>query len=150
MQQKKKSAEPSKQTDYPLETLEFGQVQQYLSTLTVSESGRDCLLKAEPFQDIKTLEEALARVTDMCDLLSFDEPFPLHPFTDLKIPLQKAEVTGAFLQPGEINDILNCLVLSRMIDAYLNDRKEKYPRIHQYGSSCMPLPELEREITRAW
>ena len=123
-------------------------MQHYLSTLTVSESGRDYLLKAKPFQDIKTLEEALARVTDMCDLFSFDEPFPLHTFTDLEIPLQKAEVVGAFLQPGEINDILNCLVLSRMIDAYLKERKEKYPRIHHYIRDCMPLPGLEREIAR--
>jgi DNA mismatch repair protein MutS2 len=148
MQQKKKSVKPSNLTNYPLDTLEFGQIKKYLSTLAVSECGRDYLLKSDPYQDIRSLEDALSRVTEMRELIAFDEAFPLHHFSDLQIPLQKAEVVGAFLQPDEIKNILNCLVLSRQIVTYMNSRQEKYPRIHQYIGNCEPLPLLEMEITR--
>jgi DNA mismatch repair protein MutS2 len=148
MQQKTKSIKSSNLNDYPLDTLEFGQVKKYLSALAVSECGRDYILKSDPFRDIKSLEDALTRVAEMRELITFDEPFPLHSFTDLQNPLKKAEVVGAFLQPDEIKNILTCLVLSRQVVIYLNARQEKYPGIHQFIEDCEPLPLLEREITR--
>ncbi|MBN2104475.1 endonuclease MutS2 [bacterium] len=133
---------------YPLNILEFEQIRDKIMSLMVSESGREKFQEMGSFTDSAACQEALDQVTEMRSLIAYDETFPFYPFEDLRISFKKAEVAGAFLQPGELLVIQKLLVMSRQIIAYLKDREEKYPLICRHVKSLQAFPELEKEISR--
>lgn len=132
--------------NYPLTTLEFEQIRIHIAALTVSQSGQELLLSAEPFKDVNLLKESLDRITEMKALLSYDEVLPLQSFADLRISLKKAEVDGAFLQPGEFQDILVLMMMARQIHVFFESRPDKYPLVREQIKSLSVLSELEQQI----
>lgn len=126
--------------------LEWEAVFHEVSRYAVSPSGVQKLQSLPYFSDPERLEHELKRVTEMRDLLRYDDPFPLESFPDISSILHKANVSGAVLSPQEFLAVLQVLSLARKIHEYLKKRGEKYPTLHPLGMRLVPLEKLEREI----
>ena len=129
-------------------TLEFDTILERVSGLTVSVLGRERVLRLSPLTEADVLEKELGRVTEMRDLMAYDDPFPLHGFEDLRPYLETALVVGAFLQPREILEIKRFLTMIRQAKAYFVGKEEKYPLLDRIGGKIASLPELEKAIDR--
>lgn len=112
----------------------------------VSHSGVQKLQHLPFFTDPDALEQELKKVTEMRDLLRYDDPFPLESFPDILPILHKAKTSGAMLIPQEFLAIGQILSLSRKIRDYFKSRKEKYSFLIPFGMHLVPLEKLEHEI----
>ena len=91
-----------KKTDIAiLRILEFDSIYEKVLELTVSKVGSECIESLSLFTDNHLLKNELGRVTEMRDLLRFDDTIPLYSFSDIRPFLKRAEVEGAFLRPEE-------------------------------------------------
>ena len=114
-----------------------------------SETG-DERCRTLPFlSDPEVLRRELERVTEMRDLLSYDDPLPLRRFPNLLPTLKKSSVSGAFLNGRELLDVQDLLSLSRQILCYMEPRREKAPLVWEHALCLVPVEPLEREILSA-
>jgi len=131
-----------------IQALELGTILFRLSELTSSPPGREQVLGLAGCDNPEDLEKELGRVTEMRDLLSFDDPFPLHPFSDIEQSLKKMDVQGAFLKPEELLALKDILVIIRQVKAYLDQREKKYSRLQKMAKALPVWPDIEKEINR--
>ena len=131
-----------------IQALELGTILFRLSELTSSPPGREQVLGLAGCDNPEDLEKELGRVTEMRDLLAFDDPFPLHPFSDIEQSLKKMDVQGAFLKPEELLALKDILVIIRQVKAYLDQREKKYSRLQKMAKALPVWPDIEKEINR--
>ncbi len=134
--------------DAAAQTLELDSILTQVSGLTVSSLGREHIEGLVSFTDADDLKEELDRVTEMKDLLEFDDPFPLQGFEDVRTALKRAEIVGAFLDPKDFLNLHAILLMSRLIKKYFTERSEKYAALQKIVKNISPQPELEKEIDR--
>jgi DNA mismatch repair protein MutS2 len=130
-----------------IRVLELDTVLEKLSDYAYSEYGRQRLTELPFFDDPESLSAELQRITEMRDLIGFDDPFPLQPFPDLRSRLKKASVPGAFLSGPDLIDVHNVLQLSRIVRRYLEARREKYGLLFRIAERIVPMESIEKAIT---
>jgi len=128
--------------------LEFDVILERVSELACSDSGRELIGKLSPISNLEDLEEELGRVTEMKDVLVYDDPFPLQGFSDIRAILKRASVKGAFIGHEDFRELKRFLSVVRKIKDYLSSRAEKYPRLMKIGKGIVAIPELEKQIER--
>ena len=128
--------------------LELDVVLKKVSELSVSAVGKERIENLSPFADKDALQEELTRITEMRDLLRYDDPFPLQEFADLRPQLKRAEVVGAFLNPEEFVALVHFLVMGRQIKDYFVHHSDKYVLLQQTAKQIATHTELEKEIRR--
>jgi DNA mismatch repair protein MutS2 len=126
--------------------LELDLVFEKLFELAVSELGQKKLSEQPFFTDAGSLTAELRRVTEMRDLLCYDDPFPLHPFPNIRSRLKKAVVPGAFLSGPDLIAVQDVLALSRKVRRFLDARSEKYALLCGVAQTIIPLESVEKTI----
>ena len=129
-------------------TLEYDKIIDHLARLTISPLGRNIILQLEPHNDISIIEQRLTEVTELKDILDFDDPFPLHGLLDITSSLNKVQIHGNFLPAEELGKIVQTLQVARRIHAYFIERKEKYPALAQVIKNISSFQHIEKQITR--
>ncbi len=119
-----------------------------MSELTVSVTGKEQIDSLSPFSESEALKKELDRVTELKNLLEFDDPFPLYEFADLRPYLNRVEMIGSYLQPEDFLTLLRFLQISRQIIKYFNDHPEKYTSLKELSRKLVPQHELEKSISR--
>jgi len=130
------------------ETLELKPVLGRLAQLARSKPGRQGLEQLQPYRNRDMLQEELIRVTEMKDLLDFDDPFPFGDFVDLQSWMNQAETAGAFLSGPVFIHFLRFLIMIRQVQSYFLTRPEKYPGLRKVSNNLTPLPWLEKAISK--
>jgi len=130
-----------------IRVLELDTVLEKLSDFAHSEFGRQRLAGLPFFNDSESLTSELQRVTEMRDLIGFDDPFPFQPFPDLRSRLKKAAVPGAFLSGPDLIDVHHVLRLSRIVRKYLEARREKYRLLFRVAERIVPMESIEKTIS---
>ncbi|UCE08302.1 MAG: hypothetical protein JSW07_09890, partial [bacterium] len=129
-------------------TLEFEKIIDHLAQSTLSSLGKELVLQIEPLTDITLINQHLSEVTELKDILDFDDPFPLSGLQNIIPALKKAQMTGNYLLPEEFSKVVQTLEVARKINEYFHERKDKYPLLSQLVSQIYSFKAIEKEITR--
>ena len=129
-------------------TLEFDRIIDHLAQLTISTAGRELILQIQPLSDLAVISQNLGEVSELKDILDFDDPFPLSGMQDIRPALKKAQIVGNFLLPDEFSKVLQTLEVARKINEYFRERKEKYPLLANITHRIFSFQAIEKAITR--
>lgn len=129
-------------------TLEFDRIIDYLAGLAISPLGKKIALQIEPHNDLSFVEKKLSEVTELREILDFDDPFPLYGLIDITPSLKKSQIHGNYLPPEELANIVQTLQVSRRIHAYFIERKEKYPALGRVIKHIESFQSIEKQIMR--
>ncbi len=126
--------------------LELDSVLEQIRRFAVSEPGGRRVADLPFLSDSRDLSRALQAVTEMRDLLRYDDPFPLLPFPDLDLQLKKIRVQGARLTGPELILVLDCISTGRKVRRFVLSRREKFPLLSGIAEFMVSLEHLEKEI----
>ncbi len=101
------------------------------SRRTVSEEAQTAALEIQPISDWQTLSQLLEKVREMKDILEYDDPFPFNHFFSLGNIIQKTLIEGHWLTIEELGRLYKWLLVVKQVKAYIDKRKDKYPKIAQ-------------------
>ena len=128
--------------------LEFDKIIDHLARLTLSSLGRELILQIEPQTTIAVIQKNLTEVTELRDILDFDDPFPLSGLQDISAAMKKAQIEGNFLFPEEFVRVAQTLEVARKVNDYFGERKEKYPHLAAIINQILSFKSIEKEILR--
>jgi len=128
--------------------LEFHTILAKVSEFTVSVMGKEQIDSLHSLTDGECLKRELGQVSEMKNLLEYDDPFPLDEFADLRPFLKRAEIIGSFLQPEEFIVLNRFLIISSDIFKYFSERPDKYDLLRKMALKISPQPLLEKSIAR--
>lgn len=129
-------------------TLEFDRIIDHLAQLTISTAGKELVLQIHPLSDLAVISQQLSEVTELKDILDFDDPFPLSGLQDIRPALKKVQIVGNFLLPEDFSQVVQTLEVARKINEYFGERKEKYPLLVDIVSKVFSFQSIEKAITR--
>jgi DNA mismatch repair protein MutS2 len=129
-------------------TLELDKIIECLLPLPVSFLGTKLLQKLYPSKDIQLIKKQLSEVTELREILDYDDPFPLSGLIDISDALKKIMLKGTFLLPEDLYKVFRTLEVARKIKFYFNEREEKYPHLFLIAKSVNIFLAVEKEISR--
>jgi DNA mismatch repair protein MutS2 len=129
-------------------TLEFDRIIDHLVQLAISSPGKELILQIQPLADLAVISQHLGEVTELRDILDFDDPFPLSGVQDIRPALKKAQVVGNFLLPEDFSLVVQTLEVAGRINDYFRERKEKYPLIVPVIKQIVSFQSIEKAIKR--
>ena len=132
-----------------LKILEFTRICEKLAGYASSNLGEELALKIGLLQDNKELAEALTQVTELRDILDYDQAIPIDGIIDIRSGLRKARVIGSILRVDELASIGQTLSVVRKLTRYFGARKEKIPACWKVAKCLFPLPSIEDLIFSA-
>ncbi len=128
--------------------LEFDKILEYLAQLPVSPLGERKIRQLRPLTNPELIQYDLSLVSELREILDFDDPFPISGLLDISESLAQLKIEGRFLNAEELSRIAQTLEVARKIEAYFSDRKEKYPHLARIVRQIRSYFELEKEINR--
>jgi len=129
-------------------SLEFDRVLDKIAGYSSSELGKERVLEIEPISDINLLQPRLNQVSQMMDLLRYDDPFPIHGIQDIREPLSKTQLEGSILNIDLLISIGKTLGVSQAVFRFLGSRQSKYSALVSFFRNLKSFVEITREITK--
>ncbi|MFO7890847.1 MAG: endonuclease MutS2 [bacterium] len=126
--------------------LEFDVIIEKVSEHTVSREGKEKIVSLTRYKKKQLLQKELERITEMADLLKYDDHFPLQGYGELIPYLNKAEIDGSYIPPEGLFILLRFLQIIEKINNYINHRKDKYPLLKKITNHFNYLVFLQQEI----
>lgn len=127
--------------------LEFGIVLNQVAKYALSSMGQEKIQQLLFITDSDSLKNELDFVTELRDLLQYDDPFPFESFEDIRPGLRKTGIQGAFLLPHEFNAVKHSLWCARQLETYFAEHSEKYPLLVKNSHQIVLLPNIENDIS---
>jgi DNA mismatch repair protein MutS2 len=134
--------------EHTLKVLELDKIKRRLEAKCFSELGKKLVQNLTPLTDEKEIRESLKQTTEFKEILSYEEKFPQLRFKDIKDSLKKAGVEGTYLEPGELLNIYENVLLCRSLLKFMKGKGRKYPRIDLLTSKLKSFDELASTITK--
>ena len=128
--------------------LEFDKVCENLSQYAISPLGKELALELTPITDTKFRYLILSQVTELRDLISYDQAVPLEGLSDIRTVLKRAKLVGTILRQEEFADLAKMLILVRRLVSYFKSREEKIPFLKKLIKPLVIIDSLEKEIIR--
>ncbi|MBX7154522.1 MAG: endonuclease MutS2 [Bacteriodetes bacterium] len=132
-----------------LEEVEFPKVREIVARHCMTVLGKEHLLDIVPLNDVPWLQAEHERVYEMYTLLLSGETFPMERTEDISAQIQKSLIAGAFLQSGEILDVLEVLQSSRRLIAFFVRQRDAMPGLTEMSNNLYENRLLEKHITDA-
>ena len=126
--------------------LGFDVVLREIAGFTYTSLAQDAIGVEGPYKDRSRILFELTVVTELKDLIQFDDPLPFRSFEDLTSLIKEVGPEGAFLEASSLLLIKELLQVSRLLNANLNARKEKYRALTTTYSSLLSLDSVEKRI----
>lgn len=137
-----------KGTEKSINTLEFPKVKQALSEHTVSELGRNEVLKLEPFTNKKDITQQQEETDDAAMILRMKGGIPVAAFQNIHPHLKRLTI-GAPLNGKEVSEVGRILKNVREIQEFFEHLREEeisLQILYDLNDSIEPLIKLERSI----
>ncbi len=131
-----------------LKTLEFNIIVDYVVQNTVSREGKEKIKSFFSYKKKKHLQIELNRITEMVNVLNYDDPFPLEGYGDLTLHLERAEIEGSYINPEGLFILSQFLKIVEKLKKYITQRKQKYPLLKEITSDFNSLASLQNEIKK--
>jgi DNA mismatch repair protein MutS2 len=129
---------------HTLRVLEFDKILGQLAEHTSWEGGRELALSLLPSADLAEVEERLAETAEAAALEQAG--LSLGGVRDVRRHVARARV-GAVLEPTELLDVASTLSACRRVKRFLDENRERAPRLARWAMALVSLPELENRIT---
>jgi DNA mismatch repair protein MutS2 len=128
--------------EHTLKVLEFDKVREMLSKLCLSEMGKELALSIFPTKDKEIAEKEIRQTTELKEMLTFEETFPLSSMEDIRHSLRKAGAEGTYLDPRELLSLAEILTTSKSLIEFFKNKKEKYVHISVLVADLRSFDEL--------
>ncbi|MGB2989392.1 MAG: endonuclease MutS2, partial [Candidatus Zixiibacteriota bacterium] len=128
--------------EHTLKVLEFDKVREMLSKHCLSEMGKELALSIFPTKDKEIAEKEIRQTTELKEMLTFEETFPLSSMQDIRHSLRKAETEGTYLDPKELLSLAEILTISKSLIEFFKNKKEKYVHISALVADLRSFDEL--------
>ena len=128
--------------------LEWPLLLERLAERAVSRAGAARLLGTEPSATLEGARVLAARSHDIVELDALGESLPLRDFPDVTEPLARAVRAGT-LTGLELSGIARLLGVARVVRAFVEERRERFPALHAAVASDDKLAELEKALDAA-
>ena len=135
--------------DHTLKVLEFEKIKKMLSDRCLSDPAKELVFSFYPSTDLVEIEDKLKEDSELKEILSYEETFPLNRFEDIRNSLKKAKLEGAFLEPKELLSISEIISLSKSLLKFIKGKEKKYPKIYELISNLKSFDQIAKEISIA-
>ena len=135
--------------NFSLHPLEFDKIKEHLTRYVLTDMAFERIESLVPVFEFDRIEKSLNELTEMSDLLKFDDAFPIDQIKDIRTSLRKLTTLGIFLIPEQLNHVLLTLQTLRKIKSYIKNRHQKYPLLSHVVNPVQNYPEIEKSITSA-
>jgi len=130
------------------DSLEFNKICEKIASCAVSEPGKELALQIKPELDHPTLLKKFNQVTELRDILEYDQFPPVDGIRDLRPLVKKARLAAGMLGTAELAWIVQNLTIVRRLQQFFAGRIEKIPNLKAITSELRALPATEKEINR--
>ncbi len=134
--------------EHTLQVLEFEKVKAMISSYAVSALGEDEIEGMHPLEDLGEIRGRLKTVSELVDLIAFDDPVPMGGIRDVREAIDKSSIEGSMLNTDDFLNIKETLSASRHLKRYLEKRKETCPSLFDLARRLIDSQVLENEIDR--
>lgn len=134
---------------HTLKVLEFDKIKKMLSSRCLSDWGKELCVALFPYKDKEIIEKEIREVTELKEILLYEERFPLSSIRDIRESLKKAEIEGIYLEPGELLDIGEMLAVSGALLKFMKSKEEKYSNIFKLTSQLRSFDQIQAAINSA-
>jgi DNA mismatch repair protein MutS2 len=134
--------------DRDLAALEFDKVLHLLANNAGSSAGREACLDIRPQTVAAQVHFESERTWQFFRLLEEHLSLPLHEFPDIRPALQWAAQVGASLEGSRLLEVLEVVVLSRVLSAFLHRHAAGYDHLTDLPTRLLTFPELEDTLRR--
>ncbi len=130
---------------HSLHVLELPKIREALADRATFPGGERRIAGFEPSTDPDLISGRLVRVSEIRRVFE-DSDLPVHGLPDLEDVLAEVEPVGAMLPGARIAPVAKSLHVVRGLVAYLHERRETLPRLHEDSRSLDLLSELREAI----
>ncbi len=134
---------------HSLTVLEFDKIISFLKHYVTSPQGGTICDRLVPLTDPAEIKAQLAEVTEMKQLITIHDDFPIHGIMDIERIVDRSKVDGFYIEPPQLQEIRSTLEAGRKLRTFIRSAEASYQAIEAIISKIFPLRELEDAIRRA-
>ena len=128
-----------------LRVLEYDKVRSLLARFTSTVPGRELALELQPLPEKTVVAEALAEVSEMCQLLEQVGRPPVGACCDLLPALRQLSTEGIWLPAEQLLEVQSSLDAAHDCRNYLAERSQ-WPLLSALAAGLQPCAALRREL----
>ena len=129
--------------------LEFDKIISFLKHYVTSPQGGKICDRLAPLTDPVEIASLLAEVTEMKELLTVHDDFPVHGIKDIERTISRTKVEGFYIEPPQLQEIRSTLETGRKLKSFIKTADAKYQKIATLIGKMFFLKELEDAIRKA-
>lgn len=129
-------------------SLEFDLILNRIADFTLSPTGRRRILDLPFLRDPAILHDEIGRVSQMKELLTFDDALPVEAFDDFEVVLTQCEIPGYAIRAEWALKLGRFLAMARRMRHYFLQRIGKCPLLTEIARRFTALETLEQAIDR--
>ncbi|MBN2410414.1 endonuclease MutS2 [candidate division KSB1 bacterium] len=130
------------------ETLEFNKICEKIASCASSDLGNELAFAIKPENNLDQLLKKHNQVTELRDILDYDQYPPIDGISDIRSLLKKVRLVGSMLSPHELGQILQNLIIVRKLEKFFSARVDRIPNLKEITSLLKPSAAAEKEIDR--
>ncbi len=140
---------------HSLEVLEYYKIIEILRGLCLTQYGSVLVDRMAPSTDAESISRRLSEVSQMKDIVSFGEVFPIYRLKNAASLIKKSRTEGIFLEPLELLKIKELVEVAAALHNYSksdSDRSfgnDRFPLIVEYLDELHPFPDIKQAIDKA-
>lgn len=125
----------------------FDRIRNQIAVLCITDGAREKLSGLHFSTSREEIVRLLEETFEMRTILMLESDFPENNYVDTALFLKKAEVTGAFLETGEILTLRKGLTAAyELVRFFGSDSGAKYPRLRELSRDVQGFPEIINHI----
>ena len=125
----------------------FDRIRNQIAVLCITDGAREKLSGLHFSTSREEIVRLLEETFEMSTILMLESDFPESNYVDTALFLKKAEVTGAFLETGEILTLRKGLTAAyELVRFFGSDSGAKYPRLRALSRDVQGFPEIINHI----
>lgn len=128
------------------EDLGYHHIREAVARSTLGELARDAALNLRPLSSPNTIQIRSQSISELRDILEYDDPFPLDAVSDSRESLRHARIENAVLPAQDLRSIAQLLRVSRLCAAYLKSRSDQYATLRSIVEAITYNKSLEENI----
>jgi DNA mismatch repair protein MutS2 len=134
---------------HSLTVLEFDKIIAFLKHYVTSPQGGTICDRLTPLTDPGEIKALLAEVSEMKELLTVHDDFPIHGIRDIERTVSRTKVEGFYIEPPQLQEIRSTLETGRKLKSFIKSADVRYHTIAALLGKIFPLKELEDAIRKA-
>lgn len=142
--------------EHTLRILEFDKVLGIIAGYALSDAGKEFVQATLPVSDPASVKDRLRETEEFMRILESGERPPLEGIFDIRRVVEKLDVMGSMLNPGELLQTAATLGAGRRVRIFFhriegrgNSAALKTPLLSSYAAAIRPLKDLEDAIFSA-